>query len=166
MERFCSLIGNSVKSRRYPYANVDQRILSRARLQVILLKYNLLNKGPFEPRKKEIMDVSTILPECKLHLGSPVLCLTNCTCKDPHYMLLAPHSKPLDMTPQLRRQIIRYLTTSFDIRSHDADILIPQQVEQWGRLQIANGGDLIHARGYHTLRPDGRDASFIRVSAY
>jgi hypothetical protein len=65
MERFCSLIGNSVKSRRYPYANVDQHILSRAQLQVILLKYNLLGKTPFEPRKQETVNVSTILPGCK-----------------------------------------------------------------------------------------------------
>jgi hypothetical protein len=47
MERFCSFIGNSVKSRHYPYANVDQRVLSRARLQVMLLKYNLIGKKPF-----------------------------------------------------------------------------------------------------------------------
>ncbi|CAE6404661.1 unnamed protein product [Rhizoctonia solani] len=29
-------------------------------------------------------------------------------------------------------------------------------------MRIKNGGDLIHARGYHKLRSDGRDASFVR----
>jgi hypothetical protein len=82
---------------------------------------------------------------------------------DPHYMLLTPNSEPLEITPQLRRKIIRYLTTSFGIHSHKADKLIPEQVQQWGRVRIASGGDLIQARGYHKLRQDGRDASFVRV---
>jgi hypothetical protein len=30
------------------------------------------------------------------------MCLTHRMHKDPHYMLLALHSKPLDVTPQLR----------------------------------------------------------------
>jgi hypothetical protein len=45
-----------------------------------------------------------------------------------------------------------------------SDEIIPVQLKQWGRIRIVGGGDLIHARGYHKLRPDGRDASFIRVS--
>jgi hypothetical protein len=44
-----------------------------------------------------------------------------------------------------------------------SDEIIPGQLKQWGRIRIVGGGDLIHARGYHKLRPDGRDASFIRV---
>ncbi|KAB5587833.1 hypothetical protein CTheo_8725 [Ceratobasidium theobromae] len=92
MERFCSFIGNSVKSRQYPYANIDQRVLSRAHLQVILRKFSLLGKPPFTNKKPTIKEAINILPN----------------------------------------------------------------------LQVTNGGDLIHARGYHKLRSDGRDAAFIR----
>ncbi|CAE6516412.1 unnamed protein product [Rhizoctonia solani] len=29
-------------------------------------------------------------------------------------------------------------------------------------MRITDGGDMIHARGYHKLRSDGRDAAFVR----
>jgi alkylhydroperoxidase family enzyme len=85
-------------------------------------------------------------------------------CTDPHTLLLTPHSKDLEVTPQLRRKIVRYLTTAFGVHSHEAEDLIPDRLEQWGRLRIANGGDEVQARKYHKLRPDGRDAAYVRVS--
>lgn len=83
---------------------------------------------------------------------------------DPHTLLLTPHSKRLEVTPQLKRQIIRYLTTSFGIVLDDARPHIPEYLDQWGRFRIANGGDEVHANGYYKLRSDGRDSSFVRVS--
>jgi hypothetical protein len=66
MERFCSFILNSVKSRRYPYANIDERVLNRARLQVILHKYRLIDKEPFTCQKQRVeSDGATIVRGCK-----------------------------------------------------------------------------------------------------
>ncbi|QRW23926.1 Transposase family Tnp2 protein [Rhizoctonia solani] len=56
---------------------------------------------------------------------------------------------------------MRYLTTSFKILSNVAKELIPDELEQWGRLWIGNGGDEVHACGYHKLRSNGRDAAFV-----
>ncbi|CEL58469.1 hypothetical protein RSOLAG1IB_12138 [Rhizoctonia solani AG-1 IB] len=149
MERFCSFIINSVKSRRYPYANIDERVLNRARLQIILRKHRLIDKEPFTRRRQpEESDGATLVR------GYPLV------------FLLSPHSKHLHVDRQLRRQIIRYLTTCFEILSSAAEALIPEELEQWGRLRIGNGGDEVHARGFHKLRPDGRDAAFVRVSKY
>ncbi|CAE6442787.1 unnamed protein product [Rhizoctonia solani] len=145
MERFCSFIINSVKSRRYPYANIDERILNRARLKIILHKYRLIDQEPFvghqQPNESE---GSTRVR------GYP---LTS---------LFGPQSEALTVDRHLRRQIVRYLTTCFEIRSEAAEVLIPNELKQWGRLRIGNGGDDVHARGYHKLRQDGRDASFVR----
>ncbi|KAJ1300030.1 hypothetical protein OPQ81_011150 [Rhizoctonia solani] len=145
MERFCSFIVNSVKSRRYPYANIDERVLNRARLQIILHKYQLINKAPFTGRKRPEESDGAML----VH-GYPLA------------LLLSPHSTLLRVDRHLRRQIVRYLTTSFEILSDAAKELIPEELEQWGRLRIGNGGDEVHARGYHKLRSDGRDAAFVR----
>ena len=78
---------------------------------------------------------------------------------------MTPHSKKLKVSNLLRLHIIRYLTTSFDVLSHNIGHLIPTELEQWGRFRIDKGGDEFQARGYHKLRPDGRDASFVRVGA-
>ncbi|KAF8597438.1 hypothetical protein BDV93DRAFT_416484, partial [Ceratobasidium sp. AG-I] len=41
MEHFCSFVGTSVKSRRFPYANISRRLLDVAQLRVIWERYNL-----------------------------------------------------------------------------------------------------------------------------
>lgn len=41
MERFCSFIGASVKSRRFPYANIARRIRDTAQIRVAKELYNL-----------------------------------------------------------------------------------------------------------------------------
>lgn len=63
----------------------------------------------------------------------------------------------------MRRKITKFLATAFEVDGRHAQTLIPSSLKQWGRLQISNGGDLIQARGYHQLRSDGRDSSFVRV---
>ena len=69
MERFCSFVLNSVKSRRYPYANIDERVLNRARLQIILHKYRLIDKEPFIGQKRrEESDGATLVRGCEYNL--------------------------------------------------------------------------------------------------
>jgi hypothetical protein len=41
MERYCSFIGASVKSRRFPYANIARRVCDVAQLRIIREIYNL-----------------------------------------------------------------------------------------------------------------------------
>ncbi|KAF8753706.1 Transposase family tnp2, partial [Rhizoctonia solani] len=144
VEEYEHFIVNSVKSRRYPYANIDKRVLNRARLQVILHKYQLIDKAPFTGQKRpEESDGATIVR------GYPLA------------FLLSPHSTPLRVDRHLRQQIVRYLTTSFEILSDAAEALIPDELEQWGVLYWERGNEV--ARGYHKLRSDGRDAAFVRT---
>jgi hypothetical protein len=79
---------------------------------------------------------------------------------------LTPWAGKLGVTPKLRTQIGKYLATTYEVQINKklAKELIPDFLQQWGRMRILNGGDLIQARGYHKLRWDGRDASFVRVS--
>ncbi|CAE6454695.1 unnamed protein product [Rhizoctonia solani] len=153
MERYCSFIGASVKSRRFPYANIARRVCDVARLCIIREIYDLRDMISFgqtrasteEDLKNEKRDADTF--------------------KDYHDQLfLTPRSERLTVTPELRTQIGKYLATTFGIRVSKrlAEKLIPDSLRQWGRMRIKDGGDLIHARGYHKLRWDGRDASFVR----
>ena len=42
MECFCSTVGQHVKNRCNPYADIDQRVRDLTRLQMIKLKYGLM----------------------------------------------------------------------------------------------------------------------------
>ena len=83
---------------------------------------------------------------------------------DPGLLLLTPHTESLAITTELANKIAKHLSTVYNVTIPVAKSLIPTSLKQWGRMRIGGGGDLIHARGYHKLRSDGRDASFIRVS--
>ena len=99
-----------------------------------------------------------------MHFSIPVAFLITSEL-DPRAHLLTPREEPLQVTVQLRTKIAAYLATAFGVRARDTYAIIPSTLKQWGRVLISGGGDLIHARGHHSLRSDGRDASFVRVSS-
>ncbi|CCO31180.1 hypothetical protein BN14_05215 [Rhizoctonia solani AG-1 IB] len=153
MERYCSFIGASVKSRRFPYANIARRVCDVAQLSMIRQIYNLNDMITFgqtrastEEDKKAEMREGDRFEEY------------------PDQLFLTPRAGKLGVTPELRTQIGKYLATTYEVRINKklAKELIPDFLQQWGRMRILNGGDLIQARGYHKLRWDGRDASFVR----
>lgn len=84
--------------------------------------------------------------------------------KDPRALLLTPRAESLPVTPELKRKIAKFLATTLEVNGNEAKKYIPETLKQWGRLQISDGGDMVHARGYHKLREDTRDSSFVRVS--
>lgn len=68
MERFCSFVGASVKSRRYPWTNISRRIRDVAQLQVIENLYSLHGSLAFSKPKdtqdEDLHDAQT-LPGCE-----------------------------------------------------------------------------------------------------
>lgn len=171
MERYCSFIGASVKSRRYPYTNIANRIRDVAQLRIIREIYNLRDTVTFgntrasieeeELRNGEVGNGEQF-PDCEFFT-----CWRTCTdiYLDPGLSLLTPHTDPLVVAPELATKIAKHLSTVYKVTASVAKSFIPDSLKQWGRVRIGGGGDLIHARGYHKLRSDGRDASFVRVSS-
>ncbi|KAB5587477.1 Transposase domain containing protein [Ceratobasidium theobromae] len=148
MERFCSFIGASVKSRRFPYANIIRRIRDVTQLRMIRDIYHLQDQISFKLQDDTANEVE----------GKDVEKLPDYPCA----LLLTPKTHLLEVTPPMRRKITKFLATAFEVDGRHAQTLIPSSLKQWGRLQISNGGDLIQAHGYHQLRSDGRDSSFVR----
>jgi hypothetical protein len=63
MERHCGDIGCRIKSRRYPYANIDKYVVSRAHLTQISLLYNVENT--LSLKASISCDLSFTLPSCR-----------------------------------------------------------------------------------------------------
>jgi hypothetical protein len=62
-----------------------------------------------------------------------------------------------------RKVLVNGLATRFCVQSKVAEKLLPEAVEQWGKLRRLEGGDIMHAHDIVPKRMDGRDASFVRV---
>ncbi|CCO34284.1 hypothetical protein BN14_08379 [Rhizoctonia solani AG-1 IB] len=148
-------VGAAVKSRRFPYANIARRLLDVAQLRAAREIYNLHESITFgQTRASTERDKAIELAEADRITSREY----------EHILLLTPRSESLITTPSLRNKINKYIATAFGVTMNKkvSSEIVPDQLKQWGRIRIIGGGDLIHARGYHKLRPDGRNASFIR----
>ena len=68
---------------------------------------------------------------------------------------------PLDQA--IRKVLTNGLATRFCVSPRVARKILPELVEQWGKLRRLEGGDIMHAHDIVSKHMDGRDASFIRV---
>ncbi|KIJ60585.1 hypothetical protein HYDPIDRAFT_98351 [Hydnomerulius pinastri MD-312] len=145
MERFCGSLQGAIKSRRYPYASINNYVVNAARLTQLQLIYNLQHELSLRKVAKESYGFS--------HDDYP-------TC-----VLLPPHSNaPLE--PRLLRKIINHLTTTYNstvtvIRA----ICASAKIEQWGKVRRLQGGDTVHASALVNAREDTRDATYVRYEA-
>ena len=159
-ERHCGEMGRSIKSRRHPYVNLSNYVTAAAHLNQIAILYNLDHELSLRP--PPAIDQSLTVAACSYI--SPFYPFQYSTLADPLFALTPPRGlSPL--SPALWRKVTatlatRYNTTSTIIRSH-----LPQEqpVAQYGRITRRDGGDTIHGADLGSSRPDGRDATFIRV---
>jgi hypothetical protein len=63
----------------------------------------------------------------------------------------------------IRKVLMNGLATWFCVEPKVALKLLPEAVEQWGKLCWLEGGDIMHADDIAPKCMDGQDASFVRV---
>ncbi|KZV79110.1 hypothetical protein EXIGLDRAFT_632649 [Exidia glandulosa HHB12029] len=63
-----------------------------------------------------------------------------------------------------RQKIARHLSVRFSSSAQAVLPLVPQSIEVWGKVRRLDGGDTIHAFKVVKMRPDSRDATFVRYS--
>ena len=165
MERFCGNLQPAIKSRRYPWASIDNRILVLAQLTQVGLKYDMQQELRLRPLVTEGTTHGELFDtDCEL-FGIVLHTLADfCSFRlDPTCVLMPPHQK-LVVEKGLRDKIIGALATRFDIRVPTVRSHIPQQLDQWGKVRILNEGDTAHAAALVRRTEDHRDRTFVRVS--
>ncbi|KAF8601142.1 hypothetical protein BDV93DRAFT_533718 [Ceratobasidium sp. AG-I] len=159
MERFCSYLGASVRNRRFPYVNIARRIRDTMTLKIIRESYDLHKDPDLSVSVERSPDC---LSECECFtFFSGAIYLRLKLILDPHALLLTPRYE-VQVTNPLLLKITKYLITSFGISPSDAKAYVPKVVPAWGRVRIANGGDLIRAAGSKEHQPGERDMTFVR----
>jgi hypothetical protein len=163
MERHCGDILRNVRSRRFPYANINKYVTSCAQLAHITLLYGLHEKLSLLPPVCHDTDVK--LPLCK-SLVTSMNPLAYRNELDPLYVLTPPKGPVETLSPPLRTKLVATLATRSNKSVPIIWELIPQntQFSQYGHVCQLEGGDTMHARDFVLLRSDSRDMSFIRVS--
>ncbi|THU76673.1 hypothetical protein K435DRAFT_824523 [Dendrothele bispora CBS 962.96] len=142
-ERYCNRIQPAIKSRRYPFACIDEYVTDYAVLSSIKANYNLSEtlRMHGEPRSRTQFS----------HPSYP-------TC-----VLIAPTLPSSSVTQSLHDKIVISFATRFDttvanVRRHYQ----PDSVEQWSKVRRLGGGDDMKASSMDNTAEDRRDATFIR----
>jgi hypothetical protein len=64
MERFCGLVQSCIKSRRFPYSNIDTWLVNSTHLLMIKLKYNIFDELLLH---STLLERSVCIPGCESH---------------------------------------------------------------------------------------------------
>jgi hypothetical protein len=163
MERHCGDILRNIRSRRFPYANINKYVTSCAQLTHITLLYGLHDKLSLLPPVR--LDNNFSLPSCKSSVMLMSL-LAYHSKLDPLYILTPPKGPVETLSAPLRTKLIATLATRLNKSASIIRKLIPQNLRfvQYGRVRQLDGGDTMHARDFVPLKSDSRDMSFVRVS--
>lgn len=64
MERYCGHVSRNIRSRRFPWSNINEFVLASARLAYIKIKFNCIDELRLGPNKGELPQGSVKLPLC------------------------------------------------------------------------------------------------------
>lgn len=164
MERFCGLLLPCIKSRRFPYANIDSHVVATAQISQIKNRYGLQEELSLRPPRAEILRGALSVPACEkfpLFISSIYIWKR---IVDPTCVLLRPRVTNPVIPPGLLTKIniclqTRYKKPANVIRRY----LDVNEIESWGKVKILNGGDTINAPLLVKSQEDRRDASYVRV---
>ncbi|KAI0083145.1 hypothetical protein BDY19DRAFT_900743 [Irpex rosettiformis] len=148
MEHYCGLLQRSIRSRRYPFSNLSQTVLSDARLKQLGLCYNIHQMLSLKPPEDAYICGQLALPNYS-------------TC------ILLPPRLPSGTVqdPQLLKRIQVHFATRFGrplaaVRRGFSGA----QVEAFGRVRRI-GGDTMWASSMISHSEDRRDPTWIRYDA-
>ncbi|KAH8093764.1 hypothetical protein BXZ70DRAFT_897296 [Cristinia sonorae] len=148
MERYCGLLQPAIRSRRFAYASIDRYVVDHARLQHIKLLYNMQQELSLKAPPKS--SVGTKVPGYE------------------EYALLPPSSchqavKMNAMDKAVFDRVVGALCTRFNSTPTQVkEVLGATKWQEWGKVQILGGGDLIRTVKCDKKAEDSRDASCIR----
>lgn len=147
MERFCSLLGRAIGSRKHPYTSLDRHVLDRSTLHSIFNIYNLAGALPST-------DQSHVRHRGPYHHP------------DYGYIQLYQPRRVLDLQkPDLQPlhcRIAVYFSTRWNIPVNTLRLVIPTIITQFARLEIKRGDTISSFFGVR--RQDGlaSDATFLQ----
>ncbi|KAJ2924138.1 hypothetical protein H1R20_g12962, partial [Candolleomyces eurysporus] len=153
MERFCGKLARAIKSRRFPFANLDNQVLAQAQFTCIKNIYGLED------------EISLNVPKKSWETEIPNPQYTN-------YRLLPPYqSCNLDLIPAMKSRIAAALVTRFTDADGNAKINVStatqilelSTIDMWGRLKRLGEGDtMLASEVVRQKSEDRRDATYVR----
>lgn len=172
MEHFCGAIGQHVKNRRNPYRSLDWRAQDIAQLQLVKLKYGLIDELSLKRSNVNVKGGGMMFEDgpCKCFAILSLEHVPEGNVTDTEYVILPPKKK-LKIDNWLHRKLAAMLVTRYSpddpqmkISMATASKHIPARVCQWGQVQICNGGNRFKGCALVKGQRYARNCSYVKVS--
>lgn len=176
MERYCGRLQRCIKSRRFPFANIDTFVVADARLKQLGFRWHIANvltlkhsRIPLNSKTTRFafLDVSCLLQNPLDYVYS----LTQSLVDDSDTCVVAPpYRGPSAVNDaQLIRRVQVSLATRFDTTLSVVRRFVPdrpQNLALYGKVRRLGAGDTIWASSLTPGAEDRSDASWVRVSCH
>ncbi|KZV97727.1 hypothetical protein EXIGLDRAFT_607721 [Exidia glandulosa HHB12029] len=152
MERHCRILLQGVRSRKHPWASLDNFVLDEAHLQSILSTYNV-DRDYLQvtaPQRQAASFQCKNYPNCKLLPPHKVIAPNTHLCSQ-IATALAVWYAPEGETEAQRVSRVRRIKAR-----------LPEKLEEWGKVRRLDGGNTMHASEVCREPAGTRDMSFIR----
>ncbi|KAJ3716065.1 hypothetical protein C8R42DRAFT_698103 [Lentinula raphanica] len=144
-ERFCGRLQPAIKSRRHPFAAIDNYIIHQAHLSQIKLLYGV-------EAELSLKEPSLPIPTGSFGLDDYPSCI-----------FLPPHRPSSSVPKPLIDKIIILFATRFNSTKTIVHRYIKQDsIVQWAKVRRLQGGDDMLASSLTPFSEDRRDATFVR----
>jgi hypothetical protein len=156
---------SGLRSRRYPWANLNNRVLHLAYLEQIGARYDLTDElSPFKHDKSQLSTSEKIYDDCEFLIYSDSVFSDACR-PDPDVILRTPYKaghKPDNIT---RKRVAGYISAAIGRARKNIEPLLPDIMPRWGKMRVVDGDRIrsVCACGEEPDEQNHRDMSFVRV---
>ncbi|KAF9219821.1 hypothetical protein BS17DRAFT_854111 [Gyrodon lividus] len=149
MEHFCGFLQAGLRSRCFPWSNLNKRILHLSYLSQLKVKFNL--RDELEELAQLRRNIEFSRNECK-YAGYP------------QHIFSSPFMSNFQPDDEMRRQIAVYLRQVIGGRQDQIIATLPRVMPLWGKVQLCDGDDRLRTVNCLQKRSRGtyRDNSFVR----
>ena len=163
-ERFCGRLLPEIRSRRHPFSNIDNFVVSSAKLSQIKIVYNLDEELSLRPKKAEVLRNSVSHLSCTSSHSNQTPFLTPIVFLDPRFVLLPPQRPSSTIPKPVENKIAIHFATRFRQNLNTVRRYLKREnITQWARVQRLAGGDVMYASELFIEAEDRRDATYVRV---
>lgn len=162
MERYCGFLKAGLRSRRFPWANLNKRVLNYAYLEQIGNRYDLADELEiFGRRSSGPSKAEKVYANCESIRAR--LTITYLF-KDPNTVLRTPYRKAYTPDTTLRKKVAGYFSSALSKPSNTFLNRLPQIMPSWGKVRIVDGDSIRSGSASGKGTGPERDASYVRVS--
>ncbi|KAJ7152445.1 hypothetical protein C8R46DRAFT_1357483 [Mycena filopes] len=145
IERYCGFLQKRLRSKRFPWANLNNTILHMAYLQQLGLRYDLEDELSSVVRSKKALNSSGTVYE-----GYP------------EAILRVPYKSKFTPDQALRQQVAHYFSQLLGCRPKSVLVLLPAIMPSFGKLQIKDGDSIRSVSACGDGSTAERNMSFVR----